>query len=327
MVLMAVLSYLTLMVWLLVVLRPRLSVIQEKVTREMHKRPPARTRFQNCSKPFTFLDDEELDGVVLTAGHGEDPFEESASKEKEAGLHTMTAQECCEACRSTRGCNIFVWGSEKLGKTLHRQCWLKRTDKEEEIQERTATHWTSGILDKDWIINASLLPPAPSTMSRVVLRTIHGSIRIRLKDQWSQRSVDYIRLLAHSGLCYDCGFYRSEKGFLLQGVLRGLIPVVEEAKKVKTFDTGDVGWAGPWGPHFFIYMGRKDQSLHWGEGHVWGYVEGNQSMSVVNKILSQPATHTVTRTGEMNKHNNRVTINLEQDAQTVAIGGVVIDAE
>ena len=88
----------------------------------------------------------------------------------------------------------------------------------------------------------------------------------------------------------------------------------------------EVGWAGPFGPHFFIYLGSKEQNSHWGKSHTWGVVDGKESRAVINRILGLPATHIITKSGKMNQLDDRVTINIERDAPTEAIGGVVLEA-
>lgn len=62
------------------------------------------------------------------------------------------------------------------------------------------------------------LPPVDNSISVVELTTQHGSIRIRLRPDWSETSVEYVRRVAmNRGLCTpQCEFYRAEPGFLLQ---------------------------------------------------------------------------------------------------------------
>lgn len=152
--------------------------------------------------------------------------------------------------------------------------------------------WTSGVLDKDWSRDWSELPPASAAIKKVVLKTSHGDIRIRLMPDWSETSVEYVRLLAANSLCSsECKLYRAEPGFLLQGVIRGFLPsnkVTKEGPKV--MERGEIGWAGgSFGPDFFIYIGSQP-ATHFGKSHtVWGVVDGEDSMAVVEKIVHLPA--------------------------------------
>ena len=62
------------------------------------------------------------------------------------------------------------------------------------------------------------LPPVNPSILVVALTTAHGVIRIKLKPEWSESSVEYVRrVAANNGLCTpQCAFYRAEPGFLLQ---------------------------------------------------------------------------------------------------------------
>lgn len=75
------------------------------------------------------------------------------------------------------------------------------------------------LLPRPWHpwLTASL-PPVDISISVVELTTQHGSIRIRLRPDWSDTSVEYVRRVAmNRGLCTpQCEFYRAEPGFLLQ---------------------------------------------------------------------------------------------------------------
>ncbi len=65
---------------------------------------------------------------------------------------------------------------------------------------------------------AASLPQVNKSINKVALRTPHGEIRINLRPEWSESSVEYLRRLAASPeLCSSqCQFYRAEPGFLLQ---------------------------------------------------------------------------------------------------------------
>ena len=247
---------------------------------------PERTALCN---PTSFKNHTDLDGYVVVAGNGPDPGTVSDGQPPEVGLHTRTAVECCHKCAYHKGCNVFVFGEEQ------KQCWLKRADKEKDVQSRGSgpmVPWTSGVLDKDWSHDWNELPPASTAISHVVLKTSHGEIRIRLMEEWSETSVQYVRLLAANSLCSsECKLYRAEPGFLLQGVIRGFLPsnkVTKEGPKI--MERGDIGWAGgSFGPDFFIYIGAAP-ATHFGKTHtVWGVVDGEASMAVVEKIVMLPA--------------------------------------
>ncbi len=60
--------------------------------------------------------------------------------------------------------------------------------------------------------------PVNASITQLRLHTGHGIIRITLKPEWHQASVDFVRRMAeHPELCgSQCQFYRAEPGFLLQ---------------------------------------------------------------------------------------------------------------
>ena len=236
-----------------------------------------------CETPSAFKNNTDLEGYVVVAG--------GTSGSTAGGLNTKTEKECCEACAQTKGCNVWVWGHENMGK----QCWLKRVDKAKDVSTRgsgPSVQWTSGVLDKDWSHNWSELPPASSSMSKVELKTSYGNIRIKLMPEWSETSVEYVRLLAANALCSsECKLYRAEPGFLLQGVIRGFLPANKVTKEgPKIMERGEIGWAGgASGPDFFIYLG-KEPATHFGKSHtVWGVIADDESMAVVEKIVMRPA--------------------------------------
>ncbi|KAG1672703.1 hypothetical protein FOA52_005180 [Chlamydomonas sp. UWO 241] len=128
----------------------------------------------------------------------------------------------------------------------------------------------------------------------VQLMTAHGNINIKLRPDWSQGSVDYMRELAsHPHECdKECRFYRAEKDYIVQGTLAAAtIPhnnVTTPGPRL--MERGDVGWAGgeP-GPHFFIYV-AKDPAKHFGLTHtVWGVVADAESLAVANTLAGLPA--------------------------------------
>lgn len=86
---------------------------------------PSTVKHAQLCDPATFQNHTDLDGFVVVAGDGPDPFADASAQvqSKTGGLHTRTAAECCQQCAETKGCNVFVWGQEQ------KQCWLKRADK------------------------------------------------------------------------------------------------------------------------------------------------------------------------------------------------------
>eukprot|EP00239_Pterosperma_sp_CCMP1384_P009380 CAMPEP_0197862820 /NCGR_PEP_ID=MMETSP1438-20131217/39844_1 /TAXON_ID=1461541 /ORGANISM="Pterosperma sp., Strain CCMP1384" /LENGTH=141 /DNA_ID=CAMNT_0043480493 /DNA_START=143 /DNA_END=564 /DNA_ORIENTATION=+ len=59
----------------------------------------------------------------------------------------------------------------------------------------------------------------------VAVHVPQGKIRIKLRPDLSQPSVDYVVKVAQEKKCgADCTFYRAEQNFLLQGVIRTPVP-------------------------------------------------------------------------------------------------------
>ena len=93
---------------------------------------------------------------------------------------------------------------------------------------------------------ADSLPAIDTSISVIALTTPHGVIRIRLKPDWSQSSVEYVRRVAATGsLCTpQCEFYRAEPGFLLQ---------------VRAGGGGGLEARGTCASRSMNYMGRSDR--------------------------------------------------------------------
>eukprot|EP00542_Grammatophora_oceanica_P011415 CAMPEP_0194037858 /NCGR_PEP_ID=MMETSP0009_2-20130614/10187_1 /TAXON_ID=210454 /ORGANISM="Grammatophora oceanica, Strain CCMP 410" /LENGTH=254 /DNA_ID=CAMNT_0038680191 /DNA_START=112 /DNA_END=876 /DNA_ORIENTATION=- len=141
----------------------------------------------------------------------------------------------------------------------------------------------------------------------------HGEIKIGLKPELSQESVQYIEDLVSSG-CADCKFYRAEAEGILQGILKstyaktsvkkGDCPVEFQGKQQNcpahdpncgchgpTMVKGMVGWAGGGtGPDFFISNYNRPATW-WGQQHtVFGHIVDPDSLNVLDKVVHLPAT-------------------------------------
>lgn len=142
----------------------------------------------------------ELDGDVVIAGWAPDG----------SGLTSTTPQQCCFECERTRGCNVWVHCSsgECAG-----QCWLKHQRDPRNPAARgkgPGNPWTSGTLLRAFLDPSLPLPQADSSMATVVLSTSQGDIRLRLRPEWSESSVEYVRRVAVLGddNCVQCQLYR-----------------------------------------------------------------------------------------------------------------------
>jgi len=237
----------------------------------------------------------ELDGSVVTPGWSSDG----------RGLRTGSPRECCEACLAQRGCNVWVFCL--LGGTAPcaGQCWLKRQDNPVAPAARASgpsVPWVSGTLRRAFWPPSAPLPLPDTVLATVTLASPAGDIRLALRPEWSRESATYVRQLADLGdeLCVDCKFYRAEPGFLLQGVLRAVIP----ANNITTpgprpMQSGDVGWAGGGpGPDFFIYLSDRP-ATDWGTSHtVWAEVADAESLATARRLVGLPS-HTPGGPGTM----------------------------
>lgn len=159
--------------------------------------------------------------------------------------------------------------------------------------------------------------PVSTSLKRetLVVSTQHGDIRIVLRPDLSQESIDYLhRIVAQTnGNCPKCHFYRAEKPGILQGILAdpnvppnkvlGPCPDGEEPPKScfshdpncgchgPVMTHGMVAWAGGGGgPDWFInsYPGRN---THWGTSHtVFGEIMDAASFAVVDTFYELPAS-------------------------------------
>lgn len=149
-----------------------------------------------------------------------------------------------------------------------------------------------------------------SPTGSVVLNTELGAISIKLREDLSKESSDYIRQIIGSGKCPRCSIYRvQDKGGIIQGVMRnpelgnteinvplGKCPPDITDEKLKdgschgpVMTNGMVGWAGgKSGPDFFI-DGYKKPANFWGTQHtVWGELIGEETSKVMKKITELP---------------------------------------
>jgi len=140
----------------------------------------------------------------------------------------------------------------------------------------------------------------------VILETSKGNIHIHLRPDLSPESVDYVRQLIQSKTCSPCKFYRSEKGGILQGIMksetvphnkvRAKCPHGEKPKNPDKchgpiMTRGMVGWAGGGpGPNFFLDMYDSPADF-WDNDHtVWGEVlpTDDASLETIEYIFDQP---------------------------------------
>lgn len=120
----------------------------------------------------------------------------------------------------TRSCPpsraVWVWCNNPA--SCGTQCWLKRVGDPSSGAAKPhakgeGVSWTSGVLDgKDPDVDPAKLPPPDASVTTVALRTAEGDIRLKLMPEWSQDSVDYVRLVAKNHLCSPQCASCSEEG-------------------------------------------------------------------------------------------------------------------
>lgn len=220
------------------------------------------------------------------------------------------ASECCYACAVERACNVWVFCPPTDAETNTKswcagQCWLKHTISPDErlIENEKAIRsggqkyrkgtsaWTTGILvgkavykQKKSDTQSESMPTA--TRLKLLLRNepdigIRPEIIIDLRKDLSPTSIQYISSMVNmkhgdgTDPCIKCEIYRTEKGFLIQGVVRR-VPILSDeddvTDRIEEDSTGveyknlrgppmkryDVAWAGGFGgPDFFIYTDPK----------------------------------------------------------------------
>ncbi|OEU08990.1 hypothetical protein FRACYDRAFT_163599, partial [Fragilariopsis cylindrus CCMP1102] len=130
--------------------------------------------------------------------------------------------------------------------------------------------------------------------------TSHGNIRIPLRPDLSQGSVDYIHKLVESygegERCMHCNLYRSEKPGILQGIMenKNVVPVntVHGSCPPDVMTRGSVAWAAgdAGGPDFFI-DGYPEPAKWWGTQHTnFGTIEEEDSLKILDFIFTLPTT-------------------------------------
>ena len=136
----------------------------------------------------------------------------------------------------------------------------------------------------------------------VAFRTPAGSIRIKLRSDWHGPSTEAVVALAQAGedACSACEIYRVEPGFLVQGILKGDLPVNDKTgckpapecqPGPRTMIRGDVGWAGGGpGPDFFIYLGTEPAEWLRRDHTVWGEVADEESLELADRIVALPSS-------------------------------------
>ena len=153
----------------------------------------------------------------------------------------------------------------------------------------------------------------PKSEKTLVLTTQYGEIRIQLRPDLSQSSVDYIHRVIESKICRRCNFYRAEKAGILQGILankdakfnteRGPCPPGSESIRNDCpkwdpqcgchgpiLTRGMVAWVEGkgGGPDFFINNYQQPANF-WGTQHTtFGEIEDQKSLSVVDQIFTLP---------------------------------------
>ncbi|GAX72730.1 hypothetical protein CEUSTIGMA_g186.t1 [Chlamydomonas eustigma] len=266
---------------------------------ENQARRAIREDFDKCSVS-TFQSHSEFWGEVVKPG---------ISSGQNKGLQTASAGDCCKECQATRGCNVWVWCSD--AGSCGTQCWLKRVGTASEVKTHNQgdhVPWISGSVAKDFDRDIASLPTVNTSISCVLLTTPQGVIRIKLRPDWSNSSVEYVRRVAMTKeLCtLQCEFYRAEPGFLLQGSLRAYIPPnAVTTPGPKFMERGEIGWAGgSAGPDWFIFLGSQ-AATHWNHDHtVWGEIADAESLAVAEKIVILPAV--AAKPGEMHMMVERV---------------------
>ena len=209
---------------------------------------------------------------------------------------TQESLEACErACRSKRGCNVFVWSTRGDG-----ACWLKRVDGEtpRKMNEGEESGWDSGTIDgKDLPRDVGeVLAGGAETREVTMSMEGFGDVRLTLRPEWHASSAEYLRALASESetSCEEtCEVYRVEPGFLVQGTLRSFSTAanVETKRGPKLMERGDVGWAGEGpGPDFFVYLG-KEPARHFGRAHtVFAVVADEASMEFLERVAAAPSS-------------------------------------
>jgi cyclophilin family peptidyl-prolyl cis-trans isomerase len=156
---------------------------------------------------------------------------------------------------------------------------------------------------------------AAPTEETLVLSTSVGDLRIVLRPDLSNESVEYVKQVVRDNKCSPCNLYRVEEPGIVQGILKnphialptvkGPCPAADAAKDVPNecpewdkscgchgpvMTHGMVGWAaGDVGPDFFIDTYQRP-ARWWGTQHtVWGQIKDEASWSVIDAIWRLPS--------------------------------------
>jgi hypothetical protein len=199
-------------------------------------------------------------------------------------------------------------------------------EQENELLHASGIKWAEAMKEKETAAEAVLVKMnnlrAPAQQQQqiqerketLVLTTALGNVRITMRPDLSEGSVDYIHRLIASGTCHRCNFYRAEKPGILQGVMANTphVPVNEARgncppgfESVKNdcppwdaqcgchgpvMTKGAVAWAAgqAGGPDFFI-DNYKIPAKFWGTQHTnFGFIEDEESFLVIREIFNQP---------------------------------------
>lgn len=107
---------------------------------------------------------------------------------------------------------------------MYQECWLKhqrlpKPPAQPDGSRGDAVGWTGGVIydEQDEYVGGDGVA--------IMLHTKHGDLRLDLLPDLGPKSVRELRRMVArlpqpGGVCDGCKFYRSEKGFLLQGVIR-----------------------------------------------------------------------------------------------------------
>jgi len=214
-------------------------------------------------------------------------------------------------------------GKADLAKVVSPEAGLKRLRNGKPEKHATTIHSKKAEKKEPKESNAEIIPKP----KYLVLVTKEGNIKITLRPDLSQGSVEYIYKLVGSyggngQRCMHCNFYRAEKPGILQGIMehKGKVPVNSVrgscppgaegvANDCPEWDKqcgchgpvmtrGAVAWAAgdSGGPDFFInaYPNPADW---WGTQHTnFGFIEDAASMKVVDGIFELPTEETADMT-------------------------------
>jgi hypothetical protein len=198
------------------------------------------------------------------------------------------------------------------------QAYNEMVQQQNEMLHSAGIKWAEAMKEKETAVEVVVQNQnnlrAQQKKETLVLTTALGQIKITMRPDLSEGSVDYIHRLIESGTCHRCNFYRAEKPGILQGVMankpdvptnekRGNCPPTFERVKndCPAWDAqcgchgpvmtkGAVAWAAgqAGGPDFFL-DNYKAPAKFWGTQHTnFGFIEDEESFLVITKIFDQP---------------------------------------